>query len=73
MDHKDGLLGDYDYKYLFTPDIPFITKELKNSTIFGVDSDMPILLGAILGFHACHVSWDCYCTDYGCLYGQFIS
>ena len=25
---KDGLLGDYDYKYLFTPDIPFITKEL---------------------------------------------
>lgn len=47
---KDGLLGDYDYKYLFTPDIPFITKELKTQPFFGVDSDMPILLGAILGF-----------------------
>lgn len=31
---KDGLLGDYDYKYLFTPDIPFITKELKTQPFF---------------------------------------
>ncbi|EER32152.1 uric acid-xanthine permease [Candida tropicalis MYA-3404] len=47
---KDGLLGDYDYKYLFTPDIPFLTKEPKTQPFFGLDSDMPVLLGAILGF-----------------------
>ncbi|CAK9439916.1 uncharacterized protein LODBEIA_P40160 [Lodderomyces beijingensis] len=46
---RDGLLGDYDYGYLFTPDIPFITKEPKVQPFFGLDSDMPILLGAILG------------------------
>jgi NCS2 family nucleobase:cation symporter-2 len=47
---RDGLLGDYDYKYLFTPDIPFLTKEPKTQPFFGLDSEMPILLGAILGF-----------------------
>lgn len=50
---KDGLLGDYDYKYLFTPDIPFLTKEPKTQPFFGLDSDMPVLLGAILGFQHC--------------------
>ena len=58
---------------IYLPDIPFITKELKTQPFFGVDSDMPILLGAILVFNMQPVSWDCYCTDYGCLYGQFIS
>ncbi|CAI5759357.1 unnamed protein product [Candida verbasci] len=47
---KDGLLGDYDYGYLFMPDIPFISKEPKTQPFFGLNSDMPILLGAILGF-----------------------
>ncbi|KAK6455274.1 uric acid-xanthine permease [Scheffersomyces xylosifermentans] len=47
---KDGLLGDYDYKYLFVPDIPFMTKEPKTQPFFGLNTDMPILLGAILGF-----------------------
>ncbi|KAI5965894.1 uncharacterized protein KGF55_001258 [Candida pseudojiufengensis] len=47
---RDGLIGDYDYKYLFTPDIPFLTKEPKIQPFFGLDSDMPIILGAILGF-----------------------
>ncbi|EDK47482.1 purine permease [Lodderomyces elongisporus NRRL YB-4239] len=46
---KDGLVGDYDYKYLFTPDIPFVSKEPKTQPFFGLNSDMPILLGALLG------------------------
>ncbi|EMG47021.1 uapA Uric acid-xanthine permease [Candida maltosa Xu316] len=47
---KDGLLGDYDYIYLISPDIPFLTKEPKTQPFFGLNSDMPVLLGAILGF-----------------------
>lgn len=47
---RDGLLGDYDYMYLFMPDIPFISKEVNTQPFFGLDTEMPILLGAILGF-----------------------
>lgn len=47
---RDGLLGDYDYMYLFMPDIPFRSKEVNTQPFFGLDTDMPILLGAILGF-----------------------
>ncbi|KAI5958619.1 hypothetical protein KGF57_002464 [Candida theae] len=46
---KDGILGDYDYKYLFTPEIPFVSREAKVQPFFGLKSDMPLLLGAILG------------------------
>lgn len=45
-----GLIGDYDYKYLFLPDIPFVSKEMKTQPFFGLDSDVPIFLGFVLGF-----------------------
>lgn len=47
---KDGLLGEYDYGYLFTPEIPFTKKTPKTQPFFGLNSDMPIFLGMILGF-----------------------
>lgn len=47
---KDGLLGDYDYGYLFIPDIPFTKKEPKTQPFFGLNSEMPLMLGFILGF-----------------------
>jgi NCS2 family nucleobase:cation symporter-2 len=47
---KEGLFGDYDYKYLFVPDIPFTKKVAKTQPFFGLNSDMPIVLGFILGF-----------------------
>lgn len=46
---KDGLLGDYDYAMLFTPRIPFTKQSLKVQPFFGLDSDMPVVLGLILG------------------------
>ncbi|OWB60203.1 hypothetical protein B5S31_g3004 [[Candida] boidinii] len=46
---KEGLLGDYDYAYLFTPAIPFVAKEPKPQPFFGIDADMPLCLGFILG------------------------
>ncbi|CCE72787.1 Piso0_000381 [Millerozyma farinosa CBS 7064] len=47
---KEGLIGDYDYSYLFVPDIPFKSKVPKTQPFFGLNSSMPILLGIILGF-----------------------
>ncbi|OBA24194.1 Xanthine/uracil permease [Metschnikowia bicuspidata var. bicuspidata NRRL YB-4993] len=47
---KEGFLGDYDYKYLFVPDVPFTKKEAKTQPFFGLNSDMPLFLGFILGF-----------------------
>lgn len=47
---KEGLLGDYDYLYLFLPDIPFKSKVPKTQPFFGLNSSMPIVLGIILGF-----------------------
>lgn len=46
---KDGLLGDYDYKYLFTPQLPFMKKNKVRQPFFGLDSNMPIFLGFLLG------------------------
>lgn len=47
---KDGLIGDYDYKHLFMPKIPFISKNNKEQPFFGLDSEMPVALGLLLGF-----------------------
>lgn len=47
---KEGLLGDYDYSYLFLPDIPFKTKVPKTQPFFGLNSSMPVVLGLVLGF-----------------------
>lgn len=47
---REGIFGDYDYKYLFVPEVPFFSKEHKTQPFFGVDADMPIFLGFILGF-----------------------
>lgn len=47
---KDGFIGDYDYKYLFVPEVPFRKRVTKRQPFFGLNSDMPLLLGFILGF-----------------------
>ncbi|CCH42123.1 Purine permease [Wickerhamomyces ciferrii] len=47
---KSGLIGDYNYAHLFTPKLPF--KKTSKDTIqpfFGLNSDMPIVLGFLLG------------------------
>lgn len=47
---RKGLLGDYDYGYLFTPDIPLSKNPAKTQPFFGLNSEMPIVLGLVLGF-----------------------
>ncbi|GEQ72206.1 hypothetical protein JCM33374_g5893 [Metschnikowia sp. JCM 33374] len=47
---KEGFFGDYDYGYLFIPQLPFSKRPPKTQPFFGLNSDMPLFLGFILGF-----------------------
>ncbi|KAJ0329778.1 hypothetical protein COL5a_003603 [Colletotrichum fioriniae] len=47
---KDGLIGDYDYAFLFTPNLPFMRKSRKAAPFFGLNDRMPTLLALLLGF-----------------------
>ncbi|ANB14511.1 Uric acid-xanthine permease (UAPA transporter) [Sugiyamaella lignohabitans] len=59
---REGILGDFDYAYLFTPRIPFYTsmkerqssEPTRSSTVFfGLNSSIPLLLGIVLGLQHC--------------------
>jgi hypothetical protein len=47
---KDGLIGVYDYAFLFKPNLPFIKKERRAAPFFGLHARMPVLLAMLLGF-----------------------
>jgi len=47
---KDGLIGNYDYAFLFRPNIPFMKKERRAAPFFGLHARMPVLLAMLLGF-----------------------
>lgn len=46
---KEGLIGDYDYAYLFIPALPFLKVNKKKQPFFGLDDEIPVVLGLILG------------------------
>ncbi|KAI9037393.1 nucleobase:cation symporter-2 family protein [Aspergillus affinis] len=46
---REGLIGDYDYAYLFTPQIPFLSKTRRTAPFFGLEDRVPVLLAFILG------------------------
>lgn len=47
---KEGLVGNYDYGFLFRPNLPFMKKADKAPPFFGLNDRMPIVLALILGF-----------------------
>ena len=47
---KDGLIGSYDYAFLFTPNIPFMKRQRRAAPFFGLNEKMPVLLAFLLGF-----------------------
>ncbi|EXJ64677.1 uric acid-xanthine permease [Cladophialophora yegresii CBS 114405] len=47
---RKGLVGDYDYAFLFRPNLPFLTKTRRASPFFGLDDSMPVVLALLLGF-----------------------
>lgn len=46
---KNGLVGQYDYAFLFRPNIPFMKKDRRASPFFGLNDSMPVLLALLLG------------------------
>lgn len=47
---KDGLIGNYDYAFLFKPNLPFIKRQRRAAPFFGLNDRMPVLLAFLLGF-----------------------
>ncbi|KAI1748887.1 purine permease [Xylaria castorea] len=47
---RDGLLGDYDYAFLFRPNIPFLRKRRQASPFFALNDKLPVFLALLLGF-----------------------
>ena len=47
---KDGLIGSYDYAFLFTPNIPFVKLQRRAAPFFGLNDKMPVFLALLLGF-----------------------
>lgn len=47
---KDGLFGNYDYAFLFRPNLPFMEKSRRVATFFGLNQQMPVVLALLLGF-----------------------
>lgn len=46
---KNGLVGQYDYAFLFTPKIPFVKRPRRAAPFFGLNDRMPVLLALLLG------------------------
>lgn len=46
---REGLLGDYDYVFLFKPNLPFMKKSPQSAPFFGLNARMPLVLSLLLG------------------------
>ncbi|KAG5929893.1 hypothetical protein E4U42_004085 [Claviceps africana] len=46
---REGLLGDYDYAFLFRPNLPFTARRTYSSPFFGINDKMPVVLAMLLG------------------------
>lgn len=47
---REGLIGDYDYAFLFKPNLPFMKKSEQAAPFFGLNDKMPVFLALLLGF-----------------------
>ena len=50
LTRKEGLIGDYDYAFLFTPNLPFMKVVSQTAPLFGLDDKTPIFLALLPGF-----------------------
>lgn len=46
---KEGLIGNYDYAFLFTPNIPFMKRKRRPAPFFGLSDELPLFLALLLG------------------------
>lgn len=47
---KEGLVGTYDYAFLFRPNLPFMRRERRAAPFFGLNDRVPVILALLLGF-----------------------
>ncbi|CAL3965149.1 unnamed protein product [Diplocarpon coronariae] len=47
---KQGLIGSYDYVFLFKPNLPFMKKSTRKAPFFGLQDSIPVVLALLLGF-----------------------
>ena len=47
---REGLIGKYDYAFLFKPNLPFMQKSRRAAPFFGLNDRMPVLLALLFGF-----------------------
>ena len=47
---REGLIGEYDYAFLFKPNLPFMKKSRRAAPFFGLNDRMPVFLALLLGF-----------------------
>jgi hypothetical protein len=47
---KEGLIGNYDYAFLFKPNLPFMGTKNFTPPFFGLNDNMPWFLAILLGF-----------------------
>lgn len=47
---REGLVGNYDYAFLFKPNLPFMKRERRAAPFFGLHDRMPVFLALLLGF-----------------------
>ncbi|USP73486.1 hypothetical protein yc1106_00760 [Curvularia clavata] len=47
---REGLIGTYDYAFLFRPNLPFMRRERRAAPFFGLNDRVPVLLALLLGF-----------------------
>jgi hypothetical protein len=46
---REGLIGQYDYAFLFKPNLPFMKKARRAAPFFGLNDRMPVVLALLLG------------------------
>ncbi|GIZ43675.1 hypothetical protein CKM354_000689200 [Cercospora kikuchii] len=46
---REGLIGNYDYAFLFTPNVPFMKRSRRAAPFFGLNDHMPVFLALLLG------------------------
>ncbi|KAK0725289.1 permease family-domain-containing protein [Lasiosphaeris hirsuta] len=47
---REGLVGNYNYGFLFRPNLPFMKKSDQVPPFFGLNDKMPVVLALVLGF-----------------------
>jgi hypothetical protein len=46
---REGLIGSYDYGFLFKPNLPFMGSQNVTPPFFGLNDKMPVFLAMLLG------------------------